>query len=50
MSERPGATSPESDVCTVLLIAATLIVATSTIFLCIKSNVLFGAWHPFGGA
>jgi hypothetical protein len=41
---------PESDIYTVLAAIATIIVVAATVFLCIRSNQLFGLWHPFGGA
>ncbi|MFQ5414771.1 MAG: hypothetical protein ACE5E6_09970 [Phycisphaerae bacterium] len=51
MAERPAGARPESDIYTVLVIAATLIVAAATVVLCVRSQTLFDAWHPFvGGA
>ena len=49
MSEGPAGVGPESDVYTVLLIIATLVVAAATIFLALKSQQLFGTWNPFTG-
>ncbi len=49
MSDRPT-TPPESDVYTVLLILATVLVAGATIFLAMRSQQLFGSWNPFSGA
>jgi hypothetical protein len=49
MSEGP-ASKPESDVYTILLIAATLLIAAATVFLCARSQQLFGDWNPFSGA
>lgn len=49
MSEGP-ASKPQSDVYTILLIAATLLAATTTVFLCVRSQQLFGDWNPFSGA
>jgi hypothetical protein len=46
MSEGPRV-SPESDIYTVLVIIATILVAASTIFLCVRSEQLFGSWNPF---
>lgn len=37
---------PESDVYTMLLMIATLFVLVATVFLCIRSNELFGSWLP----
>ncbi|MCH7591483.1 MAG: hypothetical protein IH989_01715 [Planctomycetes bacterium] len=50
MSERPAAGKPESNVYTVLLLIATLLVAGATIFLAVKSQQLFGSWNPFSRA
>jgi len=41
---------PQSDIYTVLVVIATIIVTAATVFLCVRSNQLFGFWHPFGGA
>jgi hypothetical protein len=49
MSEGPT-NKPESDVYTILLIGATVLVAVTTVFLCMRSQELFGTWNPFGGA
>jgi len=46
MSEGPAST-PDSDVYTVLLIIGTILVATGTVFLCMRSQELFGTWNPF---
>lgn len=48
MSEGPHF-QPESDIYTILTVIATIIVAAATVFLCVRSNQLFGLWHPFGG-
>jgi len=51
MSERPAdAGKPESNVYTVLLIVATILVAAATVFLVVRSQQLFGSWNPFSGA
>lgn len=49
MSEGPGGTPP-SNVYSVLLVAATIVVLGATIYLAIRSNELFGSWNPFSGA
>lgn len=48
MSEGPQI-QPQSDIYTVLVVIAAIIVAAATVFLCVRSNQLFGLWHPFGG-
>ncbi len=48
MSEGPAST-PESDVYTILLIVATLIIAAGTVYLGVRMNQLFGTWNPFTG-
>ncbi len=50
MSERPVGGQPENDVYTVLLIIATVLVGSATVFLAMRSEQLFGSWNPFGGA
>ncbi|MCH7995176.1 MAG: hypothetical protein IIB57_12140 [Planctomycetes bacterium] len=50
MSEGPAGMAPDSDVYTVLLIVATIVVGTATVFLCVRSQELFGSWNPFTGA
>jgi len=51
MTERPAeGGQPESNVYTVLLIVATVIVAGATLFLVVRSQQLFGSWNPFSGA
>ena len=45
MSDRPDST-PSSDIYTVLLILATVLVAGATVFLAIRANELFGSWSP----
>lgn len=47
MSDRPAAGKPESNVYTVLLLIATILVAGATVFLAVKSQHLFGSWNPF---
>lgn len=46
MSDRPSL-RPESDIYTVLVITATVIVLAGTIFLLARSQQLFGTWNPF---
>jgi len=46
MSDRPT-TPPESDIYTVLIIFATVLVIGATIFLAMRSQQLFGSWNPF---
>lgn len=51
MSDRPSSgIRHSSDIYTVLLILATLLLVGSTIYLMVRSNALFGSWLPFGGA
>jgi len=50
MSERPAGVQPEHNVYTVLLILATALVATATVYLAVRSQQCFGSWNPFGGA
>ncbi len=50
MSDGPDGGRPDHDVYTVLVILATALVAGATVFLCIRSQQLFGTWNPFGGA
>lgn len=45
MSDRPDS-SPSSDIYTVLLILATVLVAGATLFLAMRSNQLFGTFSP----
>jgi len=47
VSEGPAGVQPESDIYTVLLIIATLIVVASTVYLAVCSQSLFGTWNPF---
>ncbi len=49
MSEQPADERSDSNVYTVLLILATVLVAAATLFLAIRSQQLFGSWSPFGG-
>lgn len=50
MSDRPAGATPESNVYTVLLVVATLLVAAATVFLAVQSQTLFGSWNPFSRA
>lgn len=50
MSEGQTGMAPDSDVYTVFLIVATIVVGSATVFLCVRSQELFGAWNPFVGA
>ena len=45
MSEQPT-DKPSSDVYTILLGLATLLVGASTLFLAVRSAALFGSWNP----
>ncbi len=45
----PTTSKPESDIFTVLLAIATLLVLLATVFISIRSQQLFGTWMPFGG-
>jgi len=49
MSERPTG-SPGSDVYTVLVICATVVLAAGTIYLAWVRNEAFGSWMPLAGA
>jgi len=46
MSDRPT-TTPDSDVYTVLLIIASIVTIAGTVYLCVRSQELFGNWSPF---
>lgn len=48
MSDGPAST-PDSDVYTILLIIAAILVAAGTVFLVVRSQQLFGTWNPFTG-
>ncbi|GIK16301.1 MAG: hypothetical protein FLDDKLPJ_01008 [Phycisphaerae bacterium] len=50
MSDRPTSFRPESDVYSVLLIVATVVVLSGTAFLLMRCQQLFGSLNPFGGA
>ena len=50
MSDRPAEGKPESNVYTVLLLIATLLVAGATVYLAVESQRLFGSWNPFSRA
>ncbi len=50
MSEGGPASTPESDIYTVLLAIATLLVLIATVLLAVRSQQFFGTWLPFGGA
>ena len=45
MSDRPS-TKPSSDVYTILLGLATLLIGASTLYLAMRSAALFGTWNP----
>ena len=45
MSDRPGS-KPSSDIYTILLILATVLVGGATLFLAMRSIALFGTWNP----
>jgi|GEM_PF-1283273 len=47
MSEGPSSATPESDVYSVLLIIASIIVIAGTVYLCVRSQALFDTWNPF---
>jgi hypothetical protein len=47
MSDGPKGPAPEHNVYTVLVILATAVVASATVFLGVKSQQLFGSWNPF---
>ena len=46
MSDRPTI-NPDSDIYTVLLIVATIIVISGTVFTVMRAQALFGLWNPF---
>jgi len=50
MGERPADVKPRSNVYTVLLIVATVLVVGATVYLAVRSQQLFGSWNPFSGA
>lgn len=50
MSDRPTGVRPDHDIYTVLIVAATVIVAAATVYLVMRSQELFGSWNPFSGA
>lgn len=50
MSEGPVGGKPQNNVYTVLLILGAILTAVATIYLSVRSQHLFGSWHPFGGA
>ncbi len=50
MSDSAAAGQPENDIYTVLVILATILVAAASVYLCIRSQQLFGHWNPFSGA
>jgi len=45
MSDRPGPKA-SSDVYTILLIVATVLVGAATLFLAMRHAALFGTWSP----
>ena len=47
MSDQPASDGPESNIYTVLLILATVLVAAATAFLALRNQQLFGSWLPF---
>jgi len=50
MAEIPGAGRAESNVYTILLIIATVVMIGATIYLAIRHQHLFGTLNPFSGA
>lgn len=47
MSEGPTGGTAGHNVYTVLVILATVVVASATVYLGIRSQQLFGTWNPF---
>ncbi len=47
MSEGPASGRPEHNIYTVLVIFATILVASATIYLGVRSHQLLGTWNPF---
>jgi len=47
MSDGPNAARPDSNVYTILVILAAAMLLGSTIYLGMRSQVLFGTWNPF---
>ena len=47
MSDRMAEGRPESNIYTVLLLVALILVAGATVFLALRSQQLFGSWNPF---
>jgi cell division protein FtsL len=50
MSDVPKGAAPENNIYTILLMLATVMVATATVYLAVRSRQLFDTWSPFGGA
>jgi hypothetical protein len=50
MSELTSDSKPGNDIYTVLVILATVLVASASIYLVIRGQELFGSWNPFSGA
>ncbi len=48
MSEGPVPSKAESDVFTVLLAVATVLVVVATVYTSVRANELFGIWLPLG--
>ena len=47
MSEDPSGGNPDHNVYTVLVILATIVVASATVYLGVRTHQLFGSWNPF---
>ncbi len=47
MSDGPPTAKPESNIYTILVILAAAMLLGSTIYLGMRSQVLFGTWNPF---
>lgn len=47
MSEGPVLNRPGHDIYTVLVIFATIVAASATVYLAVRGHALFGSWNPF---
>lgn len=47
MAERPAGAQPESNVYTILLMIASLLVVGATVYLAVRCQQLFDTWNPF---
>ncbi len=47
MSDRSQNARPESNVYTIMVIFSVVMLLGSTVYLAMRSQVLFGSWNPF---